>query len=99
MAGRTTITVIPSPTKPTVIQIMFSRTPTMMPLLQFTCPDRNGKTFTSNNEKAAGLAASILPAFPQQVKFEAKEEEQTILKIGNDGDEIFVKFTVKQLDD
>jgi hypothetical protein len=97
--GVVSIKVIPaaSPDANPWIEIIFLRTPTIFPLLQFTCPDGNRKTFTSTNEKANVVAAGIMAAFPQQVKFEAKDEEQVILKIGEEGDDMYAKFSVKQI--
>jgi hypothetical protein len=37
--------------------------------------------------------------FPQRIRFEAKEGEQIIYKIGEEGSALFVRFTVKQLKD
>lgn len=81
------------------VEIFFKRAPTIMPLLQFTCPHLNNKgEFTTNTAQARALGAMV-PTFPLQVKFELKEEEQTILLIGKEGGESFVKFTVKKLKD
>ena len=41
------------------------------------------------------MAALMIQAYPQRIKFEAKEGEQTILEINNDATEI--KITVKKL--
>ncbi len=99
IAGRPVIKIIPSAslTGAAVIEITFGRYPTILPLLQFTCPNRKGGTFTSTNAQANAMIAGMIAAFPQQIKFEAKEEEQTILQIGEAGSEIFTKFTVKQI--
>ena len=43
------------------------------------------------------MMTSIMPAFPMLVKFEAKEGEQVILEHGQPGDQIYARFTVKQL--
>jgi hypothetical protein len=81
------------------IEIIFVRSPTILPILQFTCPQPSGGgTYTSNSAAASGIAYGI-PAYPQSIKFEAKEGEQTILKLGEEGGPIYVKFTVKQLKD
>jgi hypothetical protein len=88
-----------SPTQTAMIEIVFRRAPVMFPLIQFTCPDQRGGTFTTTNAQANAMAAAVVPAFPQHIKFEAKEEEQVILKIGEEGSEIYTKFTVKQLPD
>jgi hypothetical protein len=83
------------------VEIFFKRAPTIIPLLKFTCPPVGGKgdDYTGTTEKARAMAAGILPAFPTQVRFELKEEEQTILLIGKEGDKAFLKFTVKKLKD
>jgi hypothetical protein len=82
------------------VEIFFKRAPPIAPLIQITCPNLNGKgTFTGTNAEARTLMASIMPAFPTQVKFELKEEEQTILLLGKEGGDTFVKFTVKKLKD
>ncbi len=82
------------------VEIFFKRAPPITPLIQITCPHLNGKgTYTGTNAEARTLMASIMPAFPTQVKFELKEEEQTILLLGQEGGESFVKFTVKKLSD
>lgn len=99
ISGRQAIKVTPAsaPGKSAMIEITFSRFPVVFPLIQFTCPDRKGGMFTSTNAQANAIAAGMMSAFPQQIKFEAKEEEQTILQFGEEGSEIFTKFTVKQI--
>ncbi|MGF2411701.1 hypothetical protein [Ferruginibacter sp.] len=83
------------------VEIFFKRAPTIIPLLKFTCPPVGGKgnEYTSTTALARTLAASTIAAYPQQVRFELKEEEQTILLIGKEGTETFVKFTVKKVQD
>ena len=78
------------------IEIVFKRAPTILPLLQFKCPPVGKGDWTiSTNAKANAMIAPILPAFPQHIKFEAKEGEQTIEEINTGG--IYYKVTVKQL--
>lgn len=100
IAGRQVIKITPSlsPNGPATVEITFSRYPTIFPLLQFTCPDGGGKTFTSTNEKANAIAAGMLPAAPQHVKFEAKEEEQT-QTIQDPGGKIYFKYIIKRLEE
>ena len=83
------------------VSIFFKRAPTIYPLLNFDCPPVGGRgdRYGGTNAAANKFAASFVAAYPQQVKFEAKEEEQTILLIGEEGSELFVKFTVKQIKD
>lgn len=101
IAGVQNIKVIPpaSPHDNPMIEIAFIRTPTILPLLKFTCPDRRRGSFTSTNAQAQAMASGMLPAFPQQIKFEAKEGEQNILKIGEAHSPMFLKITVKKLTD
>jgi hypothetical protein len=81
------------------VEIFFKRAPTIFPLLQYTCPDLDGKgTFTGNSAQARAMGAMV-PALPISVKFELKAEEQTILLVGDEGGEAFIKFTVKKLKD
>src|ERR1035437_1358466 len=96
--GVQSIKVIPaaSPKNNPWIEILFVRSPTIFPLLQFPCPDLKGGTFTTTSAQANAISFSI-PAFPQSIKFEAKKGEQTILKLGEEGGPIFLKFTVKQI--
>ena len=101
--GVSSIKLIP-PTTPNgtaTVSIFFKRAPTIFPLLNFDCPPVGGRgaRYSGTNAQANVFAASFLAAYPQQVKFEVKEEEQTILLIGKEGSEQYVKFTVKQIKD
>lgn len=98
IAGRPFIKVTPasSPTGASMIEIKFNRYPTIFPLLQFTCPDRKGGMFTSTNAQANAMAAGMLPAFPHQLKFEAKEDEQAQV-IGEEGSGVFFKYTITKI--
>jgi hypothetical protein len=79
------------------IEIFFVRSPTIFPLLQFTCPQPSGRgTYTANSAFANGISFQI-PAFPQSIKFEAKDGEQTILQFGEEGGKIYARFTVTKL--
>lgn len=64
----------------------------MFLLLQFTCPK-----LTNTNAQGNAMLSALAPAFPIQIKFEAKEGEQTIMEFGTPGSEVYAKFTVKQL--
>jgi hypothetical protein len=83
------------------ISIFFKRAPTIFPLLNFDCPPVGGigDRYGGTNAQANAFAARFVAAYPQQVKFEAKEGEQTILLIGREGSDGFVKITVKKLKD
>ncbi len=100
IGGTPVIKVTPpsSPGKSAMVEISFSRVPSIFPLFQVTCQcpgDRSPTTGT--NAKGIAMMAGIMPAFPQFIKFEAKEGEQTILEHGKPGSELYAKFTVKQL--
>ena len=100
IAGTPVIKVAPpsAPGKSAIVEIIFSRVPSIFPLFQVTCqcPGERSPT-TSTNGKGVAMMAAIMPAFPQFIKFEAKEGEQTILEHGKRGTELYAKFTVKQL--
>lgn len=70
-----------SPAGTSQITIKFIRAPSVMPLLQFKCPPvgRGKEWFTTTNELANSRMV-MLPAFPQQVTFEAKAGEQVVQK-------------------
>jgi hypothetical protein len=100
IAGSPVIKITPSssPNGPATIEITFSRYPTIFPLLNFTCPDGNGGTFTSSNAKANAFVAGLLPAAPQYIKFEAKYGEQTQV-VGKEGGDIYFKYIIKRLEE
>ncbi len=95
----TKITQPSSGAEPAIIEIMFSRYPTIWPLLQFTCPNLNrGGTYTSTSAQVNAMASSM-PALPQHIKFAAIEEEQTYVQFGEEGGQYYLKITVKQVKD
>ena len=100
IGGTPVIKVTPpsSPGKSAMIEISFRRVPSIFPLFQVTCqcPGERSPT-TSTNAKGIAMMAGIMPAFPQFIKFEAKEGEQTIMEHGKPGTELYAKFTVKQI--
>jgi hypothetical protein len=79
------------PAKNATIEISFIQAPVKLSLLQIICPD--SPPFTSSDR---GMFA-MMPAYPMVIKFEAKEEEQTIYQVGKEGEALFLRFTVKQL--
>jgi hypothetical protein len=100
--GARSIKIIPAATPGgnSWIEIEFIRAPTILPLLQFKCPPVGpGGWTTSNNGTGNAMIANMLPAFPQRVKFEAKEGMQFIEQIGGPGQEIFYQALVKKLAD
>jgi hypothetical protein len=100
IAGAPVIKVTPpsSPGKGVWIDISFNHFPTVMPLFRITCKcdDAPGGPITSTNAQGVSFIRMV-PAFPIQIKFEAKEGEQTILVHGTPGSDLYAKFTVKQL--
>lgn len=99
--GVQSIKVIPpaTPNANSWIEIIFKHSPTIMPLLKITCPPIDKGSPTTITTAQANAMMFSMPAFPQLVKFEAKEGEHTILKMGQEGSELFLKFTVKQIKD
>jgi hypothetical protein len=97
--GAKSIKVIPpsTPDGNAWIEIEFIQAPTIFPLLQFRCPPVGKGEWTTDNNKVGNAMMVMMPAFPQHIKFEAKEEEQTVLLIGKEGREMYVKYTVKQI--
>ena len=59
-------------------------------------PVGKGDWTTTTNATGNAMMAGMLPAFPQRIKFELKEGEQTQI-IGDEGSDIFLKYTIKQL--
>ncbi len=99
--GAKSIKVIPATTPDgnPWIEIEFKHAPTIFPLLQFRCPPVGKGDWTTNTNAMGNAMMVMMPAFPHHIKFEAKEGEQTILLIGKEGSEMYVKYTVKQIKD
>jgi hypothetical protein len=100
IAGTAVIKVTPpvAPEKSAMIEIAFRRNPAKLPIFQVTCKcigDKKPHNFT--NEKGIIMMQGLLPAFPQVIDFEAKEEEQTILQHGKPGEDLYTKITVKKI--
>jgi hypothetical protein len=100
ISGTPVIKVTPpaGPGKSAVIEIVFRQFPTILPLFRITCKcdTAPGGPITSTNAQGVSFIR-MLPAFPMQVKFEAKEGEQTVLVHGTPGSDLYAKFTVKHL--
>ena len=96
--GAQSINVIPpsSPQGNAWIDIAFKHAPTKLPILQFRCPPHYpDKEWTIDNNRKGNAMFAMMPAFPQRIKFEAKEGEQVITEMNESG--IYLKITVKQL--
>ena len=99
--GAKSIRVIP-PTIPDGnpwIEIEFIHAPSIFPLLQFRCPPIGKGEWTTNTNAMGNAMMVMMPAFPQRIKFEAKEGMQMIEQIGGPGQEIFYQVLVKKLKD
>ena len=77
------------------IEIGFKHAPSVFPVVQFKCPPVGKGDWTIDDNRKANALMAMMPAFPQRIKFEAKEGEQVIEEINQQG--IFYKVTVKQL--
>lgn len=101
IAGTPVIKVTPpsEPGKSAIIEVRFSRVPSIFPLFKVTCKcdDAPGGPTDVTNEKGIVMMANFLRAEPEYIKFEAKEGEQTIIERGSPGAPLYYKFTVKQL--
>lgn len=83
-----------SENEPPSVEIIFVHTPTKPPLLQITCPPIGKGRPTSMTTAQANAIAAMIPAFPQTIKFVAKEEEQ-VQEIN--GGCIYYKASIKQI--
>lgn len=100
IAGTPVIKVIPplASGKSAMVEISFNRVPSIFPLFQVTCQCPGDKSpTTATNAMGVAMMAGLLPTQPIQIKFEAKEGEQTILEKGQPGGQLYAKFTVKQI--
>ncbi len=97
--GAKSIKVIPATTPDgnPWIEIEFIQAPTLFPLVQFRCPPVGRGDWTTNTNATGNAMMVMMPAFPQRVKFEAKEGMQSIEQIGGPGQEIFYQVLVKKL--
>jgi hypothetical protein len=99
--GVSSIKLIPATTPEgnATVAIFFKRAPTIFPLLNFDCPPVGGRgdRYSNTTAQANVFAASIMTAFPLQVKFEAKEGEQVIEEVNMPG--TYYKVSVKKLKD
>jgi hypothetical protein len=98
------IKLIPDPTSEEAnkwIELQFKRAPSIFPVLQFKCPPVGHGGWTTSNNAAGNAMMAAVPAFPQIVRFELKEGEQTLLPLigESDSDEIYLRIRVKQLKD
>lgn len=100
ISGTPVIRVTPpaGPGKGAWIDIAFRHFPTVPPVFKITCKcdDAPGGPQTFTSEKG-NMMISMLPAYPIQLRFEAKEGEKTLFMHGTPGGDLYVKITVKQL--
>ena len=99
--GARSIKVIPaaSPAQNATIVIEFIHAPTKPPLLQYKCPPVGKGDWTTDNNAKANAMIFMIPAYPQVIKFEAKEGLQFIEQIGGPGQDIFYQVLVRRLKD
>jgi hypothetical protein len=99
--GAKSIKVIPpsTPDGNAWIEIEFIQAPTIFPLLQFRCPPVGRGDWTTNTNAMGNAMMVMMPAFPQRVRFEAKEGLQYVEQIGGPGQEIFYQVYVKKIKD
>jgi hypothetical protein len=86
---------------PPTVDIAFAFSPSIYPTLKFSCPPpprSKGATIVMTNASMNAML-SRTPAYPQNIKFVAKEAEQTLYKVGEEGGELFIKITVKKLEE
>ncbi len=81
------------------IEIEFIRAPTILPVLQFKCPPVGKGDWTTDNNAIGNAMMFMLPAYPQLVKFEAKEGIQFIEQVGGPGQGMFYQVLVRKLKD
>jgi len=94
------ITTSPPPENISNVEIVFKHSPTILSLIQMDCPPRYPyKTRSITNNASGNAMVAAFPAYPQRISFAAIEEEQIIYKLGEEGGEIFLKITVKQIKD
>ncbi len=78
-----------------IVEIQFVESNLVYTVLNISCTDRKGNTTTTNTS----AYFTPMSAFPSILKFEGKEEEQIIYKIGKKGGEVYFILKVKQLKD
>jgi hypothetical protein len=82
-----------------IIEIAFIKTPIVSSIVSYDCAPPPGIIGRSIGVFPPPPIFMNSPALPQYIKFIAMDEEQTILQIGNEGDDIFLKASVKKLKD
>ncbi len=76
IVGVPDITVTPATlTGPARVKIQFKRTPLLLPLLEFRCPEPDGITTIFTNGAVNAMFAKMMHAYPQTIEFTAKEGE------------------------
>jgi hypothetical protein len=73
------------------IGITFKQMPVRLSSLLITCPETRPYTSSDNG------MMSMIPALPGVIFFKIQEGEHIIHQVGKEGDELYQKFTVKQI--
>lgn len=105
VAGTKQIKVTPAnpPGQPyPIVEIWFREYPIELTRYTFTCPPPRGYSSGQSKGNVDLMSVPVLsffgmPAFPQYLKFIAKDEEQIILESPGDAREIFYKFRVRKI--
>jgi hypothetical protein len=83
----------------TLIEIAFIKAPIMLSKMHYDCPPPPHTKGRSAGVIPPPPIFASMPAYPQFIKFYAKDEEQVIQQMGEDGGPIYLKVTVKKLND
>jgi hypothetical protein len=84
--------------QPAIVEIIFKRTPLILPLLKSDCPPiGKGDHIITTTAGVNAMMAEWSRAFPIKVKFEAKEGSQMIEQIGTEGSDLFFQVWVRKI--
>ncbi|HYJ37385.1 MAG TPA: hypothetical protein VEV87_02170 [Chitinophagaceae bacterium] len=96
----TRITPADPPAKPyPLIEIRFMPKKAEFTTFKFNCPPPPGTIGNSAGIMVPFPTMDKIPCMPVFIKFFANDEEQVFQKIGNPGDELYVRFSIKKLND
>jgi hypothetical protein len=83
----------------TMIEIAFLKAPMILSTFHYDCPPPPGTKKRSAGVVPPPPVVASMPSYPQYIKFYAKDEEQVIQQIGQEGAQIYLKVTVKKMND
>jgi ZU5 domain len=81
------------------LEIFFIHKSAEFTAFTYDCPPPPGATGNARGTMVAVPMMSKMPSMPMVMKFKLIEGEQVIQKIGNPGDELYVKLTVKRMEE